>query len=256
MKVHFFHRSISNTIVQFLDVFNNIQIARYNSAGTITGYHDVPIKFMPKQKAYNWIHDRKEDKYYPMISVYSTGLVFDNTRQTNRFIQHTLSENISGASREWFRTPIPYNMNLEMTIIAQHIIDMDQILEQILPFFAPQATLRVTYSNLETSNDVKFILESVSPDTEIQIAEDDDRNIAWTLSFNVHAWMYPPIKDSGLIKKIIMKYYTGQDAWDDYQGTESQFTSGAGYENIADYFVGTEIDDDGVKLYNYTRFDE
>jgi len=43
---------MKQTTLQFLDLFNNIKIAKYNSMGSITSYVNVPLKLSGKQKFY------------------------------------------------------------------------------------------------------------------------------------------------------------------------------------------------------------
>ena len=52
MENYFYFSSLRKTILQFLDMFNNINIAKYDSDGTIIKYVKVPIKLAPKQKFY------------------------------------------------------------------------------------------------------------------------------------------------------------------------------------------------------------
>jgi len=52
MDQYFYFASIRKTIIQFLDIFNNMRIAKYNPNGTILKYVEVPIKLAPKEKFY------------------------------------------------------------------------------------------------------------------------------------------------------------------------------------------------------------
>jgi hypothetical protein len=53
MDNYFHFNTIRKTTIRFLDVFNNIKIAKYNEEGIITKYVTVPLIYAPKQKFYH-----------------------------------------------------------------------------------------------------------------------------------------------------------------------------------------------------------
>lgn len=52
MDQQFYYKTLRKTILAFLDLFNDIWIAKYDSKGNIVDQIQVPIKFAPKQKFY------------------------------------------------------------------------------------------------------------------------------------------------------------------------------------------------------------
>jgi hypothetical protein len=50
MRNFFYFGTIRKTIIQFLDIFKDLKIAKYDENGDIIKYVEVPVKFMPKQK--------------------------------------------------------------------------------------------------------------------------------------------------------------------------------------------------------------
>jgi hypothetical protein len=53
---------------------------------------------------------------------------------------------------------------------------LEQILEQILPFFNPFVMVNVTLPEIDLSYDAKVILGTVSPETETTLAMDESRH--------------------------------------------------------------------------------
>lgn len=52
MRQYYFFKTLRKAIIQFLDMFNDMEIAKYNDDGEITKYVKVPLKLASKQKFY------------------------------------------------------------------------------------------------------------------------------------------------------------------------------------------------------------
>jgi len=52
MRGHFYLAALRRSIIQVLNLFNDIQIAKYTSEGVVIKYVEVPIKYAPKAKFY------------------------------------------------------------------------------------------------------------------------------------------------------------------------------------------------------------
>ena len=46
----FYYGSIRSSIIKFLSIFDDMQIAKFNTDGSVDKYVDVMLKFMPKKK--------------------------------------------------------------------------------------------------------------------------------------------------------------------------------------------------------------
>lgn len=104
--------------------------------------------------------------------------------------------------------PVPYNMDLSLNIMVKNNDDGNQILEQILPFFTPEFSISVKeIPPLGIIKDIPVILTGV---TSTEDYEGDflgeRRSIIHTLSFIMKAYLYGPIKDSGLIKEVTVNW--------------------------------------------------
>jgi hypothetical protein len=234
---YYYYQSLRKTIIQFLDVFNSVQIARHNSSGVVTGYKKVPLKFGTKEKTFYWLHERKDEEMLPIISVVLNSVEYSAERQTSKIRSVVKSQAYSDGDIDKFLNPVPYNLGFTTTIWSLHMVDVDQILEQILPYFTPNIFIRVNIPELDASLDMKVIFLTCAPDTSLEMADEEARLIKWNIDFIVHSYLFQPLKSSKLIKKVIQKIYTEDEGWS-HRFTESAFTSGAGsndYENVALY---------------------
>jgi len=262
MKTYYFYKSIRRTIIQFLDMFNDINIARYDNAGEITGYHRVPLKYGPKAKVYYWLHEKdddgtpKNDILLPVIGVSLESIEWDSTRLSNMFDSIRVETDLSTRTISKYLNPMPYNLMFNLNVWANYMVDIDQICEQILPYFAPHAFTRIYIEELNTTVENKILLQSCTPDVSPEFGEEDWREIKWNIGFLVQTYIFKPIGDVGLVEKIFTNLYTDEDAFGD-RSTTSLYTSGAGpsagYAESM-YLKGTGYDDDANILYNYEVF--
>jgi hypothetical protein len=275
MKAYYYYQIIRKTLIQMLDLFNDVKVARYNSDGTIRKYVTVPLKLGGKQKVWYWIHERKDDQMLPIMSMTVTGMNFATERQVNKLhkILKEVDPEVGLMSR--FINPVPYDINTSLSIWTLWMADADQILEQILPYFNPYVIMKVYVPEADATLDVKVVFNSCTPDFEFEMADDTLRVIRWNLDFTIQSYIFQPIssiigEDGGdgtgdnIIKKIISKIYTNEDVWNDYRGlyidgsTETVFTSGAsGAEAEALYIkaISNVYDPDVEILYSYEIFD-
>lgn len=266
MKTYYYYRALRKTIIQFLDLFNDIKIARYQSDGTtISKYVNVPLKFGPKEKIWYWLNERKNDEMLPIMSVIIESIDFDPSRLGNRLYNVTKSTSAEDLTMQRFVNPIPYNVGFTLSLWTLHMADADQILEQILPFFCPDLTMRTSISELDASFDIKVFFRSCSPDINVEMPDEDRRIVKWNLSFEVRTYLFKPIEEVGIIKKIIQKIYTSEDTWA-YRGlytdgsTETLFTSGASGAEAESMFIkatpsgGEYYNSDGDPYYEYEIF--
>jgi hypothetical protein len=253
MKQYFFFNVFRKTIIQFFDAFNDIKIARYAADGsTVDRYITVPIKHSVKEKVYYWLNERKDDEMLPMITSYISSIDYAADRKANGAYSFTAScANIGDTSPSvaTFLHPCPYNLTFTMNIWALHMVDIDQIMEQILPFFCPHAFIRVYIEELDLSYDVKVIFRSSTPEISHEMADMEYRVINYTLDFEVQTWFFKPTTDIGLIKKIYGSYPTENGTLD----TTSTFASGASGGPLSFELKGKI--EDGELITRYTLFE-
>lgn len=203
-RIYSFNKCIRRTIIQFLALFNDIQIERYEQDGTIKGRHLVPLKFVPKSKAYMWVTERgRDEEMLPMMIVTMTGIDFDPNRLTNRHEDIRVSTDYSSLTSVYSSNAIPYNISFSLQIFALHNIDIDQIYEQILPYFTPQAYIIINIPEMDMSFEAKVVLNSCSPMMTDDTTEEEARVIKWETQFQVQMYLFKPTFTSDIIGPTI-----------------------------------------------------
>jgi len=178
------------------------------------------------------VEQRKDDEMLPMISVMLSSIEFAPDRMGNKIHNVLHSKTPSAGIITRFANPVPYNLGFTLNIWSLHMVDADQIIEQILPYFAPYVMTKINIPELDSDFDVKVVFQSCSPDITHEITDEDWRVVRWTMDFMVQSYLFKPTTDEKLIQQTILKYYMTEDSWANRQtysdgSTETTFTSGA-----------------------------
>jgi hypothetical protein len=130
--------------------------------------------------------------------------------------------------------------------------DGTQILEQILPYFTP--AYQVTMNEMSTvgiKRDIPIVFTGLSTEDSYEGDYLTRRALIHTLTFTVHAFMYGPVEDIGIIKEVdVYKYdQTNQYALATNETTaERAKRTTASTTNIEPNPANADVDDD----YGYT----
>lgn len=203
-NAHFYHKSIQKLIVSFGTLFNDIDIIRYTNNDVPKEKFKVPLSYGQKEKYIRRItSDPNLTKsimtVVPRMSFMLNGLSYDASRkQISTLKNYSQKEGINSQY-----VPVPFNFDFNLSIFVRNIEDGSQILEQILPFFTPDYTLTVDFINsMGKKYDIPIILNAVSSNIDFEGEMDNTRIIIWELNFTAKSYIWPPVKESGIIRVV------------------------------------------------------
>jgi len=274
MASHFFYNVARKIIVQVLDIFNGIKIAKYNSSGEIEAYVAVPLVFAPKSKQW-WFQKSSRnvdgltmtDNVYPTMAVSMVSMDFAKDRMVNN-LQKIIITHEQNSILEHL-TPIPYDYNFTLEIVAEHFIDIIQIIEQVVVWFNPHVVIRVTIPELnirihpdkdDMNEDGSHSLEVVvshnglTLDAPVDIDLSNIRLLKWNFEFTAKGYLFQPIKQEPFIKKIIHDTYMDIHGYDGSLGTPP-VSGNQVYQDIISSSELVKYDDDVRILFKYERVD-
>ena len=108
--------------------------------------------------------------------------------------------------------PVPYNLNFELAIMAKNQDDGLQILEQILPVFQPSFNITMNLVDvLGEKRDYPITLTSIDYEDVYEGDFDTRRTLVYTLQFVAKTYLYGPVTDSSVVKKVQVDYSTKLD---------------------------------------------
>lgn len=205
--------AIRTTAVIFGAIFSNIFVRNYNKNGTISDKKTlVPIAYQAKEHYGLWLEQEMRlpqgnieiNTKLPRMSFEMIGLTRDEEKKTNPNVP-VFSKTISCSGKTMrSRSPIPYIFDYQLTIWCKQMDDSIQILDQIIPMFVPELSIKVRESKkLKLYNDIKIVLNSINKNDNYSAGFDENRMITWDLSFQVHADIMPEPEESSVIQTVI-----------------------------------------------------
>ena len=214
---HFYHKKIRNTVIAFGTIFNNVNIKRLDSSGNPLQNIKVPLSYSPKEKFLARLDaqqdltgdDSKVAITLPRMSFEITGYSYDATRKLNKNQKITkVTTNADTTKMNNQYMPVPYNVNFSLNVYTANSDDGLQIIEQILPFFQPDYTVTmIEDTTMDTKRDIPFVLENVNYDDSYTGTLTSLRRIIYTLQFTAKIYLYGPISQSAIIKKVSADLY-------------------------------------------------
>ena len=207
-----YNRMIRKMTVAFGNLFDNITLVRYNPDETEQERFIVPLDYATKELYVVRLQqdpnlDKKIQMALPRMSYEMNGISYDATRK-----QMTNMQNFAYTGSQYVSqyTPVPYNFDFSLYLYVRNIEDGNQIIEHILPYFAPDYTIKVNMiPEMGIIKEVPIVLNSTSYDVTYEGDRDSDtRMVIWTLNFTVKGFIFGAINDNiGLIQTSITNIY-------------------------------------------------
>jgi hypothetical protein len=190
----------------FGNMFNDIVVRRYDSAGNNTQAVAVPLSYGPKEKFLVRIsQDPKLDQQVaiqlPRLGFEMTTLNYDGTRRlqsVNRNVKVVADKN----KLDFNYMPVPYDLQFNLYAYVRNADDGAQIMEQIVPYFGPEWTNSVRIiPETSVTIDIPTILNTVSIEDTYEGDFETRRALIYTFDFTIKAYFYGPTRRQGIIKR-------------------------------------------------------
>jgi hypothetical protein len=219
----FYHGTIRRYVIMFGNIFNDMQIKRYDSLGAVAQTLNVPISYGPKQKQIERVladpdFTRPVSTILPRIGFAMSSMGYNPTRKLNPFskFQGTLDTVNSNVPTTY--APVPYDFNFQLSILTKNAEDGTQLIEQILPFFVPDYTVTMkVLPDVNATMDIPIELGSVTSDDSYEGDYGSNRILSWDLDFTVKGYLFGPVTTSDYITNAEVAYFQ----WDDNVATDT-----------------------------------
>lgn len=212
----FYHGSLRRYVIMFGNLFNEIQVKRFNSSGAVINNVSVPIAYGPKQRAIERaLADPTGFKSVatnlPRMTFTMSSLTYMPTRKLNstlKFRNNSIDESLKTFNSVY--SPVPYDMLFTLSVLTKNAEDGTQIIEQILPFFTPDFTVTMkVLPQMALNLDIPIELTSVSSDDSYEGDFDIKRVLTWDLTFNVKGYLFGPVNKSKYIAEVDVNLFEG-----------------------------------------------
>ena len=203
----FYNQTIRRYIISFGNMFNDLVVQRLNSAGTVIQTIAVPIAYGPKEK---WLVRIKQDPnldqsvalQLPRMGFEMTGLTYDGTRRLSATTKNVAFNAPDLKKMKYQYVPVPYNIDMTLSIFVKNADDGAQIIEQIIPYFGPEWNNTINLiPEMGIKMDVPTILVGVAVDDTYEGDFIARRALVYTITFTMKGWFFGPVKRAGVIKR-------------------------------------------------------
>jgi len=204
----YYHSIIRKYIIMFGTMFNDIDVQRFNTAGERIQTLRIPIAYGPKEKflvrlAQDPNFDRDVAIVLPRMSFEITSMNYNSTRKLPSTIKNVYTYTDQDKLKYQY-TPVPFDINIALSVFVKNADDGVQILEGILPFFTPEWTNSVNLiPELKLKMDVPVVFNDISTEDTYEGDFSTRRALIHTLNFTVKGYLFGPVRTQGVIKRAI-----------------------------------------------------
>lgn len=205
MNNKFYYGTVKKMLVVFATLFDDIKIDVENRELL------VPLHYAPKAKFYEILTKNPDqlagvnDVALPVMGYEMTSLNFAPEKNLNQLSSITAHDNTTGKKGAFNR--VPWELTFDLYIATKRFEDSLKIIEQIIPFFAPEFTVKVRDNeNLNLETNITISMTAASYDIEYEGSFDTNRVITWDLSFTMKTYFYHEVKNLDVIKNIIINF--------------------------------------------------
>lgn len=216
---YYYHSIFRKSIVAFGTLFNNILVKRQSGGNALEAFK-VPIKYGPTQKFLAMIAAEPGttrgdvQMTLPRMSFEIKGLIYDGGRKLPpttlaRIVPPDDSEEAATNKQYSQFLPVPYNLQVEMSIISKTQDDGLQILEQILPNFHPSVNVSIqVIEETQEERDIAIVLDGIQYEDRYEGEVAERRYLIWTLNFTLKTYLFGPVDVQKDIRKVVLDYRT------------------------------------------------
>lgn len=254
MFTSFYHGTIRKYVIAFGNLFNGIYVQRLDLNGNRIQTIAVPLAYGPKERflvrmAQDPNLDQEVQITLPRMGFEIQSLAYAPQRKLSSTLKNVKLKTSDYDRVDTQYTPVPYDINIMLSIFVRNADDGAQIVEQIVPYFRPEFTTNVILiPEMGITVDTPVVLQDVSIEDTYEGNFDTRRALIYNMNFQVKAYMYGPVSNSGLIKRAITNLY--QDTAADAPTLERITVTPSQYANGAPLFSPSANPNSSVNISN------
>ncbi|MAD23935.1 MAG: hypothetical protein CMO44_07140 [Verrucomicrobiales bacterium] len=207
-----YHSAIRKYIIMFGNMFNDIDVVRFNKAGESTQQIRVPIAYGPKEKFLAKLRSDPDGRreiamVLPRLSFEIESMLYAPERVLARSNKQVGKGGGNNTLRQTW-TPAPYDIDMVLYGMFANNEDAVQVVEQILPYFRPEWTNSVKIvKELNQYVDVPTVLTGMTIEDTYDGDFDTRRAIIYTFQFRIKGYIFGPVTNRGIIRRAYVNQF-------------------------------------------------
>ena len=206
MKNETFHFEIKDLLTQFVAAFDDIIIKRFDKNRTPLQRVQVRYVYAPKQRVIYDLVNKAQNLTVPVIALNINSVSRDESRVFNKLAGFYISRGVSEVDTklisQFYRTPVPVNIQVNMSILTKFQTDMDQIISNFVPYSNPYIILSWKVpADILGSAVPQEIRSEVLWDGGITLSYPTDINanekyrVVGDTAFTIKGWLFPYVSN-------------------------------------------------------------
>ncbi len=212
MGGHFYHKRVRTCVAVFGSMFNDLHVLRTDKSGKVLSQVKVPLSYAPKRSFIERLEEmtngeeseRRVAIKLPRMSFEITSITYDPTRQLPKMNGFGSVLSSTSNNQRKVYVGVPYTIGFSLSVYAKSQDDALQVVEQIIPYFAPQYTLTVKpfADEPDIKEDVPIILSGLDFSDDFEGALEQRRTIIYTMNFEMKVNFYGPENTGPVIREV------------------------------------------------------
>lgn len=255
MGTYFYNKHVRTSVAIFGSLFDNIHVLRTDAAGDVLSQIKVPLSYAPKRNFLERLEEmsvgeegeRRIAMKLPRMSFEMTSMVYDPQRQLPKMNTFQLQSD-QDSTRSMY-TGVPYLFAFQLQVYAKTQDDALQVVEQIIPFFAPQYTVTVKpFADYpEYKEDIPITMTGVDFQDDYEGPIEQRRTIIYTLNFDMKVQFYGPANTRSIIREVNADLFDIQPTGDLFTSNINITPDPIGVSPNDDYGFNIEITDERIE---------
>ena len=255
-------------VAQFVAAFDDIVIGRFNKDREEEDRINVRYLYAPKQRVMHDIVNLNKTITIPAVAVSVSSISRDVSRVFNKLAGFYYSANQAGDKAgdlysRHIKTPIPINLELNVSILARYQTDVDQILSNFVPFCNPYVIIS-WYLPKEFNTDIDQEIRSevlwngnVSMSYPIELTSAQKARVTADTTFTIKGWLFKDQDQPAGNIFYIDQNFVAESHITEYESMTGTYLSGhttESFETSASPYV-TGLFVNGVRLQEPVLYD-
>jgi hypothetical protein len=214
IKGYYYNKQIKTAVMAFANIFAGLTVRTgLNGCGEVDEI-EVPIRYGSTDRVASAIasgNTQNAQHTLPIMACYMTGMnlapermhgVNGEDRRTYMEQGGVYPQDIKVIRRVM---PIPYNLQMELSIYASNTDQAYQIIEQILVLFDYDLQLQFNDAPFDWAKITKLTLTSIQNE-EVYPVGTDRRVLVWNMEFDFPIWISPPMErgQGQVVKQMVI----------------------------------------------------
>lgn len=213
-------------LTQFVAAFDDLFVWRVDKNKNKKEKINVRYVFGPKQRVLYDIVNQAKNITLPAISIEHRNVQRDPSRVMNKD-QHMTRHHVNSKNISKIPQPIPVNLDIVVSFVANYKQDIDQIANNIIPWFNPYLIISWKIPDSygmdfddELRSEVSWsgLIDYENP---VDIGAQDKYRIVGNTSFTIKGWVIPPIETTVAPIYVVRNDFRVVGTGDDLYGYNS-----------------------------------